>query len=185
MSPVPVFLIALLLFTGCATQPEAKPRQTAQTPAIAATPVQTTKVVETRYEIRGYRDSTDPSIRHESHAVFRRTRVPLASPESKVLSRSENPPASIAPLPASEELAAELASQKKISSELRDLQAALTDAAEKMRSQYATLVRQSADALKLRDQLESERNRLKESSASAPVSSGATSGAVTSTEVKW
>ncbi|MGC4074923.1 MAG: hypothetical protein QM760_20975 [Nibricoccus sp.] len=79
----------------------------------------------------------------------------------------------------------ELASQKHISAELRALQASLTDAAEKMRTQYAILVRQSAEALKLRDHLESERNRLKESPMPASTTPGTANNTVTSNEVKW
>ena len=184
MSPVPI-LIACLLIAGCAIPPQGKPKPALQPSAVPAAPIQATKVVETRFEVRGYTDPVDSTVRHTPHAVYRKTRVPLGSPTTEIASRSEHAPASFAPLPASDELAAELSTQKKISVELPALQAALADAEEKMKRQYATLVRQSAETLKLRDQLESERSRLKESSFLASPVPGAASTSVTSNEVKW
>jgi hypothetical protein len=150
--------------------------------------VETTKFVETRYEVRAYRDAGNPSVRHEAHAVFRRTRVPLNAPDHlETVPRDTFAPASVVPLPANAELNAELAAQRQITAELRAMQAALAEAGEKMQVQYAMLVRQSSETVQLRDRLEAERARLQDSvpPAVAPTAP-APAGAIASTpEVKW
>lgn len=174
-----VMLIIPILVTGCATH-----RRTAvqppPPPVVAA--LSPTKVVETRYEVRGYRDAANPTIRHEAHAVYRRTRVPEnASGDFETAPRSTFAPASAAPLPASEELAAELATQKAITTDLLAMRASMAETERRMQAQYGQLVRQSGEAVKLREQLEAERSgpRLANAGTSA-------SGAVEkSPEVKW
>ena len=175
-----------LLIAGCAMQPTG-----AQTPSPTAAPIVVaavlpTKLVETRYDVRSYRDAANPSLRHEAHAIYRRTRVPLSTGDELANApRSSFPPASVAPLPASEELSAELTTQCKITAELRAMQAALADAEKQMRAQYALLVRQSAETIQVREQLEAERARVRsalpvETAPDAPA--GVTSA---SQEVKW
>lgn len=179
-----------LCFAGCvATPPAATPIAKAPTPApLVIAALQTTKVVETRYEVRAYRDAANPSVRHEAHAVFRRTRVPLNAPDQlDAVPRDTFAPASVAPLPANAELNAELAAQRQITAELRAMQAALAETGDKMQAQYATLVRQSAETVELRERLEAERSRL-QTSAATPVAptAPAPAGATASTpEVKW
>lgn len=92
---------------------------------------------------------------------------------------------SLSPLPINAELAAEIATQKKITDEIRALQSSLVEAESRMRDQYALLVRQSSEALKVRQQLEEDRERVRvTTSATAPAT---TEGAKTarSTEAKW
>lgn len=176
-------LLLPVLVAGCATQ---RPVAVQTPPPVMIAVVSPTKLVETRYDVRDYRDAANPSLHHEAHAVYRRTRVPVAaSDELETVPRASYAPASVTPLPASEELTAELASQKKITTELRAMQTSLAETERQMQAQYAVLVRQSAEALKLREQLEKERNRVRtipsgESVPIAPVA--APSGGA---EVKW
>lgn len=180
---IPSILLVPLLVSGCATQ---RPLALQTPPPVMIAAVSPTKLVETRYDVRGYREAASPSVRHEEHAVYRRTRVPIsASDDLETVPRASYPPASGAPLPASEELAAELATQKKITTELRTMQTSMVETEQKMQAQYALLIRQSAEALKLREQLEKERNRVRTipSGESAPVAPvPAPSG---SAEVRW
>ena len=169
-----------LLVASCATRPANFVRTVnpVQIPAVSAT-----KVVETPYELRGYREVADPSVRHEAQTVYRRTRVSIkASNELPMVPRSTYPPASISPLPASAELTAELETQKHITGDLLSMQRSMSAAEQKMQSQYATLVRQSAEAVKVREQLEAERKR-ERGAAAAPTPGSANPGA--SAEVKW
>jgi hypothetical protein len=179
-------LLTPLLAAGCAMQPRRAQSPSRPAPPVVVAAVLPTKVVETRYEVRGYRDAANPSLRHEAHALYRRTRVPLsASDELATAPRSSFPLASVAPLPASEELSAELTTQRKITAELRAMQAALADAEKQMRAQYALLVRQSAETMQVRGELETERARVRselplEAAPSAPA--GTTSA---TPDVKW
>jgi hypothetical protein len=174
-------LLVLLVMTGCAT------RRTAA--VVAPPPVQIaaaapTKAVETRYEVRSYREAANPALRHEAHAVWRRTQVPLNfEGELVTVSRIEFAPASYAPLPKSDELAAELATQKAITAELRAVQAAMAESEKQVQAQYGTLVRQSAEAMRLREQLEAERKQLRAASPipAAPVEVSASNPS----EVQW
>lgn len=131
------------------------------------TAVSPTKLAETRYEVRGYRDAANPALRHEGHTVFRRTRVPVEDLRSvETVPFISYAPPSIAPLPASDELTAELATQRRITRDVRALQETLKETQIRMQAEYAALVRQSADTLKLREQLEAERKRFR---ATTPV----------------
>jgi len=139
-----------------------------------------TKIVETRYEVRGYRDPANPAVRHEPHAVFRRTRVPLtAADESATVPRTSAPPASIAPLPASAELAAELATQREITNTIRAMQASVAETEKQMQEQYALLVRQSAEVLKAHKQIEAGRRQEQTTTVAAPVATTAGSTVAT------
>ena len=150
-----LILVVPALVAGCATQSRVA-LQSPPTPlAAAATP---TKLVETRYEVRGYRDAANPSIRHDAHAVYRRTRVPdTMDGNLETAPRSAFAPVSMAPLPASEELAAEVATQKAITTELRTMRASMAETEQRMQAQYGQLVRQSGEAVKLREKLVAER----------------------------
>ena len=170
-----------LLLAACATEPRAA-AETPPSPAIAA--ASPTKLVETRYEIRGYREAADPAIRHEAHAVYRRTRVPVTAGDNfETVPRETYPPASIAPLPPSAELAAELATQKAITAELRAMQASMAETAKRVQEQYAALVRESAEARKVHEQLEAERSRMHAAAATAAPQQAGAAGAPA--EAKW
>jgi len=172
----------LVALVGCAThRPVAV--VTPQPPLIpAALP---TKVVETRYDVRGYREAADPSIRHEAHAIYRQTRVPLtATDASETVPRTAYAPASYAPLPAATELDAELTNQKAITGELRAMKVAMAETQQRMEAQYAVLVRQSAEAAKVRGELEAARERLRTASPGQSNEVAATNGNG-NTEAKW
>jgi hypothetical protein len=172
-----------VLMAGCATQ---RPVTLQTPPPLAIAAASPTKFVETRYDVRAYRDAADSSLRHEEHAVFRRTRVPVAtSVDLETVPLALYPPSSVTPLPASEELNAELASQKKITAELRAMEASLVETQRQMQSQYAVLARQSAEALKLREQLENERNRIRTLSPSESRPPAPLPAPGASAEVKW
>lgn len=172
-----------LLAVGCATQHPVA----VQTPApVAIAAMSPTKFVETRYDVRGYREAASPSIRHEAHAVFRRTRVPVtASDDLETVPRVSYPPASVAPLPASEELTAELATQRKITGDVRVMQASIAEIEQRMQAQYALLVRQSTEALKLRDQLAAERSRVRPVPAAEAVPTSPAAAPGGNADVKW
>lgn len=182
MRNISIFLIPLLL-AGCATQrPVAS-----QTPLPVMIAAQSpTKLVETRYEVGGYREAANPSIRHEAHTVFRRTRVPAtASDGLETVSLTSYPPSSVAPLPASEELTAELATQKSITTDLRAAQVSIAEMEQRMQSEYASLVRQNAEVIKLRDQLAVERNRLRVVPSAETASVAPTTVPSSNSDVKW
>jgi predicted outer membrane protein len=162
-------MIVPLLAAGCATQRSVTvPTQAAQQPPVVAA-ASPTKAIETRYEVRGYREATNPQVRHEAHAV----------------PRTAYPVASYTPLPASDELAAELATQRSITADIRTIRTSMVETERRVQSQYATLVRESAEALKVREQLEAERARARAavpaSTSAAPVAAPAGGTA----EVKW
>ena len=173
-------LLMPLLVVGCATQ---RPIAVQAPPPVLVAAVAPTKLVETRYDVRGYHEAANPAVRHEAHAVYRRTRVPLAaSDELATVPRTAYAPASFAPLPASDELAAELTTQKKITGDLRAMQTSMAETEQRMQTQYAMLVRQSAEALKLREQLEAERGRAR---ATPPAAVAVVPADAKAAEVKW
>ncbi len=170
-------LLLPLLAAGCASTRPAVVTPPEPAPVAALSP---TKVVETRYEVRGYRDPANRAVRHEPHAVFRRTRVPLtAADESATVPRTSAPLASIAPLPASAELAAELATQREITNTIRAMQASVAETEKQMQEQYALLVRQSAEVLKAHKQIEAGRRQEQATPAAAPVATTAGSTVAT------
>lgn len=173
-------LIVLMpvLVAGCAMQ---RPVAVQTPPPVLLAAVTPTKVVETPYDVRGYREAANPAIRHEAHVVYRRTRVAVtAGDELATVPRETYAPSSSTPLPASDELAAELATQKKITGDLRVMEASMAEAEQRMQAQYALLVRQSAEALKVREQLEAERSR-----ARGATPAGIAATPATNPEVKW
>jgi hypothetical protein len=175
-------LFTPLVAAGCAMPPTVVQGP----PPVMMAAVLPTKLVETRYEVRSYREAANPSLRHEAHAVFRCTRVPItASDALETVPRTSYPPASVTPLPASAELAAELSTQKKLTAELRTAQTSVAEIEQKMQAQYAQLVRQSAEALRLREQLESEHWRIQDmvTVESAPAASTVTP--TSNPTVKW
>lgn len=176
-----LLLLMPLLVVGCATQHPIAMRTPAPVVLAAASP---TKLVETRYDVRGYREAANPAIRHEAHAVYRETRAPVtASEDLATVPRTTYPPASFAPLPASDELAAELATQKAITLDLRTMQASMAETEQRMQAQYAMLVRQSAEALKVRDRLDAISRGVTTADSTASASANGT--ASKTTEAKW
>lgn len=174
-----IFVLAVL--AGCASPKARVIPSIASAPALPAQAER--KAVETRYEVRGYREAGSPALRHEPHAVYRRTLVPENATVGDTVSRTVFAPASVAPLPASEELNAELAKQKAITAEMQTMQAAMADTETKMQAQYSQLVKQTGEALRLRQRLETERGQ---TSAGAPVSGGvAASTDPRATSAKW
>jgi hypothetical protein len=144
-----------------------------------------TKIVETPYDVRGYFDPANPDLRHAPHAVYRRTRVPVTSRDDfATVPRTSYPPPSFAPLPAGEELAAELTTQRTITAQMRAMQSSMADTERQVQAQYALMVRQNAEILKVRSQLEAERHRM---SNQAPGESPKTAAGTAegSTDVKW
>ena len=156
-----MILIATILMAGCATHRTATIVTVAEPQPIVheAAPMHE---VETRYELRSYRDADDPSVRHEAHAVYRETLVPEKVTSLVTEPRSTIAPVTYDPLPPSAELAAEIAAQKEITVELRSIQAAMAAMEEQARNQYGTLVDQTAESAKLRQELEADRARVSE-----------------------
>jgi|GEM_PF-1220253 len=181
-----LILIVPLLASGCASQRLATaPTQTAQ-PSLVVAAASPTKAVETRYEVRGYCEATNPQVRHEAHAVYRSTRVPVAAgDELATAPRNAYPMPSYTPLPVSDELAAELATQRSITADMRAIQSSMVETERRVQSQYATLVRESADALKLREQLEAERVRARAAVPAATNAAPVVAPAGGTAEVKW
>lgn len=177
-----VFLLLIpLAAAGCATR---KPVAVVEPPPVQIAAIFPTKAVETRYDVRDYHEAAKPALRHEAHAVWRRTRVPLNFEGELVsVSRTEFPPASHDPLPEADELAAELATQKTITADLREVQTMVTETERKMQAQYAALVRQSAETMRLREQLETERAQLRASAGAT--STPAEIPAADPGEVRW
>jgi hypothetical protein len=175
-------LFTPLLAAGCAMPPTAVQGP----PPVMIAAVLPTKLVETRYEVRSYREAANPSLRHEAHAVFRCTRVPLtASDAIETVPRTSYPPPSVTPLPASDELAAELGAQKEITMELRAAQTSVAEIELKMQAQYAQLVRQSAEALRLREQLETEHRRIQDMVPADSAPAAPTALPTSNPAVKW
>jgi hypothetical protein len=177
--------IAASLLAGC-TLPPAGALTTPPAPTPIQIAVQPTKLVETPYDMRGYYDPSNHSVRHEAHTVYRQTRVPISDQSSHTTTtRDGYAPASIAPLTPSDELAAELSTQKKITADLRAMQATLAETEQKMKTQYALLVRQSEEVMKLRQLLETEQARLH--AQNLPETSSVAQANVTSanTDAKW
>jgi hypothetical protein len=157
-------LVAAVSVTGCATH-----RPVASiTPAVTSSPkplvreAVATHVVETRYEVRSYRDSDDPRVRHDAHAVYRATRVPARIEALETTPRNKAAPLSYAPLPPSAELAAEIATQKEIGADLRAIRSRMAAVEQQARAQLGTLADQTAETVNLRKQLEKERARVRE-----------------------
>jgi hypothetical protein len=179
-----------LLLCGCATQDSVDVYIPPPSQSLVRAAFDPTKFVETRYEVRSYREAADLAIRHEPHAIHRRTRVPVTiSTDFAIGSRTNHPPASIAPLSASEELAAELDTQKKITADLHAMKTSMRETEQRMQAQYATLVRQSAEVAKVREGLEAERVRLRAApvavSPPTPPARPVRASAADSSQVKW
>jgi hypothetical protein len=179
-------LIVPLLAVGCATQRDSEVRSPAPPRAVAIVEVSPTKLVETRYDVRGYRDAENPAIRHDAHAVYRSTRVSIMTDEQlATIPRETYPMASYSPLPASDELMAEVATQKTITAELRAIQTSMVETERRVQAQYATLIRESAEALKMREQLEAERTRMRVAPTAGMAAAPARAPAGNPPEVKW
>ena len=187
-----IFVFTLSL-AGCATH-----RPVAHVPASSATPqpvvreAPATRVVETRYEVRAYRDADDPRVRHDAHAVYRTTRVPARVESMDTAPRTAFAPASYAPLPPTAELTAELEAQRQITTQLREIKARMAAIEQQAQSQYGTLVNQTSDTIKLRQQLEAERarvreleTRLRDNSPGSGTEGKAVAATTAAAETKW
>jgi hypothetical protein len=182
------FLMTLLC--GCATQDSVEVYIPTPSQSLVRAAPEPTKLVETRYELRSYREAANQAIRHETHAVYRRTRVPgTISTDIAIGSRTNHPPASFAPLAESDELAAELGTQKKITADLHAMQTSMRETEQRMQAQYATLVRQSAEVVKVREALDAERARLRTAPAATPAATSPARSVrpptADSSQVKW
>src|SRR5262245_43992907 len=128
------------LGAGCATQ---RPAAQLASKPMAAKPVvreaPATRIVETRYDVRSYRDADNSSIRHDPHTVYRTTRVPARVESLDTAPRMEFAPVSYAPLSPSAELSAELTAQREITSELRAVQARMAAIEQQAKGQYGAL----------------------------------------------
>ena len=156
------------LLAGCATHSHST-RATGRdaAPPVAAIPERAaTRLVETRYEIREYHDAANPTVRHDAHAIYRATRVPVrANGEADTLAtvpRTTAQPMSYAPLPQNAEMGAELATQKQITAELRTIQTAMSATQKNAEQKFGELVNQTADTIRLRNDLEAERARVRQ-----------------------
>lgn len=176
-----IWIVVIAVLAGCASPKATVAPAVASSPALPAQAER--KAVETRYDVRGYREAASPAIRHEAHAVFRRTLVPDNAGTGDTVPRTAFAPASVAPLPASEELNAELAKQKAITAEMQTMQAAMADTQTKMQAQYSQLVKQTGEALRLRQRLETERGQT--SGTAAAADGVAASGDPRATAAKW
>lgn len=183
-----------VLLAGCAHKSKvARPAQPPSTPLVAAIPERpATRLVEARYELRDYHDANDPMVRHERHAIYRATRVPVR-PDGSVetlatVPRTTFQPASYAPLPQNSEMNAELATQKQITSELRAIQTAMTATQQDAEKKYSELVNQTAETIRLRRELEAERARVKQLEASLrerSMEAAVPTSATVASDMKW
>lgn len=176
------WIVVTAVLAGCASPKAVVTQAVAPAPVLPAETER--KAVETRYEVRGYREAGSPAIRHEAHAVYRRTLVPTNAETTDAVPRTAFTPASYAPLPASEELNAELVKQKAITTDMRAMQSQMAETQTRMQAQYTLLVKQSSEALKVRDALEAERNRARLGTA-ATDTVAANGDAAAKTQAKW
>jgi hypothetical protein len=163
--------VPALLLAGCAHKAKTVRAPAREVSPVAAIPERpATRLVETRYEMRGYHDANDPTVRHERHAVYRATRVPIRADDSVdtlvTVPRTAFQPATHAPLSQNAELGAELTTQKQITAELRSIQAAMTATQKNAEEKFGELVNQTAETIKLRRELEEERARVRQLEAS-------------------
>lgn len=185
-----VIAITLACASGCATH---RQPVTAIAPPPAKAVVREgapTRLVETRYDIRSYRDADDASVRHDAHAVYRATRVPARTDSLETAPRTAFAPASYAPLPQSAELTAELEAQRRITAELREIKGRMAAIETQAQNQFGSLVNQTAESLKLRQQLLEERARVAELEAKLQQNKNASAAAtpapaVAAIEPKW
>lgn len=165
-----IWIVLPAILAGCVSHPRATQRLPAPATVAAIPERPGTRLVETRYELRAYHDASDPTVRHEGHAVYRATRVPVrpngAQEELATLPRVTFAPASLAPLPAQAELAAELAKQQEITAELRTIQSAMSATQRDAQEKFGELVQQTAETVRLRRDLEAERARVQRLEAS-------------------
>lgn len=155
-------LIAAALVGGCATSRPTTKMLVSEPAAPIVREAPVTKVVETRYDVRSYRDAERPSVRHDAHAVYRSTRVPAQIDALEIAPRTAFAPVTHVPLPPSAELSAELSAQRTLTTDLRALQERMAAIEQQAKAQYGTLVEQTAETVKLRRQLETERTRVQE-----------------------
>jgi hypothetical protein len=149
-----VLFLMLILAGGCATHSKVTRPTLTAAPAMALDAVRSTKVVETRFDVRSYRDAAASNVRHEAHAIFRETRVPLGSAVSATEPVSSYPDSQYIPLPPSAELKTEIETQKTITADLRAMQISMADTQRRMQAQYALLLNESAEIEKTRAKIQ-------------------------------
>lgn len=164
------FILLCPAFIGCAA-PRATVSRPSEVPVKPASPV-ATKIVETAYEVRAYRDPSDRAVSHGEHTIYRRSVVPVAVADGESISRTRFAPATYAPLPVSAELNAELEKQRTLTVDLQAIKASMAETQQALQVAYARLVTQTADVTKLRDELTVERERLRTPTPAAVVEPG-------------
>lgn len=178
------WIVTLPVFAASCTTP--RPASVHRAPVTPLPAAVATKLVETPYAIRGYREAAHASVRHEPHMIFRSARVPIsAADELATVPRTSYPPASISPLPISAELAAEISTQKKVTEDLHRLKSSMAQAESRMQEQYALLIRQSSEVTKVRQQLEEEREKFRAATSAAAPATAEGARTARSTEAKW
>lgn len=142
--------IALALSTaGCVSQTALNhaPNPTRPGLPLPAVRAADTRTVATPYTVRSYRDPEDPTVLHDGHTVYRLSRVPDAEANQTILPRTTMAPATYVPLPPSEELAAELATQRQITAELRQIEARVIEVQQQALTEVGKLTDEKAAAV--------------------------------------
>ena len=164
-------LLLVCVLSGCATHSrvaKARPAAPLERGVVTTETPRPVTVVETRYDIAGYRDPADPAVWHEPHAILRKTEVPGQAAPAPLTNGplTAYVPASYEPLPPSAELAAELAEQRQITAELRTMKTSMFTLQGEAQAQYGKLVAETAATNRLRQQLASDQQaRLKNQAA--------------------
>ena len=73
----------------------------------------------------------------------------------------------------------------RVTEDLRAMQTSMVETGRRLQAQYATLVRESAEAVKVREQLEVDRARMRSAPPAGTAVSPASALAGNPTEVKW
>lgn len=189
------WLLLPILLAGCVGHPRAAraPARPEPQTAVAIPANPATRLVETRYEVRAYHDASEPAVRHDAHAVYRATRVPVRpnGPADTLVTvpRETFQPATYAPLPPNAELQAQLATQKQITSELRTIQSAMSTTQREAEQKFGELVNQTAETIKLRRDLEAERTRVRQLETSlrerGDAAATPSTAAAVASDMKW
>ena len=162
-----IVLSFLVFLSGCTTavMPErtAMPEETAggqaDNASVATRPAPELGVMVTRYELGSYRYPRSAQGLREV-AVERQTGVPANLVNVDQIALLSYVPASFDPLPKSVELEAELATQREMTARIRTAHQAMIELEQRARGQLDTLVGQTEETMRLRQELETERARV-------------------------
>jgi len=162
-----IVLSFLVFLSGCTTavmsERTAMAAETAgghaDNASVATLPVPEPGVMTTRYELGSYRYPRSAQGSREV-AVERQTRVPANLGNVDQPALLSYVPVSFDPLPKSVELEAELATQREMTARIRTAQQAMVELEQRARGQFETLVAQTGETLRLREELEAERARV-------------------------